>query len=60
MRNILKHFDFVNEADQQLNNLAQQLDSLADSLDGADQNDKSDRPKKPRDNVDVYGRKRQK
>jgi hypothetical protein len=60
MRDILKHFDIVSEADTQIKNLAQQLDSLVDNLDSTEQSpDEPAKPKKSRDNINVYGRKRQ-
>lgn len=60
MRDILKHFDIVTEADAQIKNLAQQLDNLVDNLDDEpESSDKKSKPAKSNREMQVFGRRRQ-
>lgn len=60
MRDILKHFDIVAEADAQIKNIANELDNLVDKLDDEPKadNEKSRLLKSNRE-MEVFGRKRQ-
>lgn len=60
MRDILKHFDIVAEADSKIKNLANELDNLVDQLDDEPSaDDKKSRPLKANREMEVFGRKRQ-
>ena len=60
MRDILKHFDIVTEADAQIKNLAQQLDNLVDNLDDEpESSDEKSKPAKSNREMQVFGRRRQ-